>query len=233
MRAFEFLIEAPILRPQDSYKPQPNDAYHNATTDRTPKYDVDFEMDYRPGKSLGPIPNIQSETEVVQMPDGSLYLFYTNTKITTPKQKTTWQKFISWFMQNPKANQTGPSKEKNVIGFLKLKPFEDGYMVAGVSMDPSIQGQGKAIKLYLAFTAWKGIPIYSDYTQTPSAKRMWQSIVGRYPKRVVAYDQKSKKEIPLDDIDDMYQDEPEGFSDLRPVDAQKVLSSTILFKLLP
>jgi hypothetical protein len=100
-------------------------------------------------------------------------------------------------------------------------------------MDPSIQGQGKAIKLYLAFTAWKGIPIYSDYTQTPSAKRMWQSIVGRYPNRVVAYDQQSKKEIPLDDIDDMYQDEPEGFSDLRPRDAQEVLSSSILFKLLP
>ena len=100
-------------------------------------------------------------------------------------------------------------------------------------MDPSIQGQGKAIKLYLAFTAWKGIPIYSDFTQTPSAKRMWQSIIGRYPKRVVAYDQQSKKEMPIDDIDNMYQDEPEGYTDLRAFDAQKVLGSTILFKLLP
>jgi hypothetical protein len=232
MRAFEFLIEAPIMRPAGSYDPNPNDAYHTATTNTTPKYDVDYEKDYGPGESLGRIPNIQSQTEVIQMPDGDLYLFYV--KVLPPKpEPTKFKKAMAWILQNPKANQTGPTKESNVLGFLKLKPYEDGYRVAGVSMDPSIQGQGKAIKLYLAFTAWKGIPIYSDYTQTPSAKRMWQSIVGRYPNRVVAYDQQSKKEIPLDDIDDMYQDEPEGFSDLRPRDAQEVLSSSILFKLLP
>ena len=234
MRAFEFLIEAPIMRPAGSYDPNPNDAYHTATTNTTPKYDVDYEKDYGPGKSLGRIPNIQSQTEVIQMPDGDLYLFYVNdSKQGPPVKKTMWQKFVSHMMHNPKANQTGPTKESNVLGFLKLKPYEDGYRVAGVGMDPSIQGQGKAIKLYLAFTAWKGIPIYSDFTQTPSAKRMWNSIIGRYPNRVVAYDQQSKKEMPLDDIDNMYQDEPEGYTDLRPVDAQRVLGSTMLFKLLP
>tara|TARA_R110000744_G_C19134817_1_gene537476 strand:- start:46 stop:750 length:705 start_codon:yes stop_codon:yes gene_type:complete len=234
MRAFEFLIEAPIMRPADSYNPNPNDAYNQAKNRSAPKYDYDPEVDYSPGKSLGRIPNIQSQTEVIQMPDGDLYLFYVNdSKQGPPVKKTMWQKFVSHMMHNPKANQTGPSKESNVLGFLKLKPYEDGYRVAGVGMDPSIQGQGKAIKLYLAFTAWKGIPIYSDFTQTPSAKRMWNSIIGRYPNRVVAYDQQSKKEMPLDDIDNMYQDEPEGYTNLRPVDAQKVLSSTMLFKLLP
>ena len=234
MRASEFLIEAPLIRPQDSYDPDPNDAYNTATTDTTPKYDRDYEIDYGPGKSLGRIPNIQSPTQVVKMPDGDLYLFYVNdSKQGPPVKKTMWQKFVSYIMHNPKANQTGPNKQSNVLGFLKLKPYEDGYRVAGVGMDKSIQGQGKAIKLYLAFSAWKGVPIYSDYTQTPSAKRMWKSILSRYPNRVVAYDQKSKKEIPIDDIDAMYQDEPEGFSSLSPFRAEEVLGSTTLFKLLP
>ena len=230
MRASEFLIEAPIMRPADSYDPDPNDAYNTATTNTTPKYDIDWEKDYGPGKSLGPIPNIQSQTEVIQMPDGDLYLFYV--KVLPPKpisMRNLRQQIKGWMLKN----QTGPTKESNVLGFLKLKPYEDGYRVAGVGMDKSIQGQGKAIKLYLAFTAWKDVPIYSDYTQTPSAKRMWKSILGRYPNRVVAYDQKSKKEIPIDDINAMYQDEPEGFRSLSPRDAQKVLGSTTLFKLLP
>jgi hypothetical protein len=231
------VYEAPIIRPQDSYDPDANDAYNTATNRRPPKYDYDPEMDYRPGKSLGKIPNIQSETEVVQMPNGDLYLFYANSMSVssreTPRQKSIWQNAISWMLQNPKANQTGPKKEKNVIGFLKLKPFEDGYRVAGVGMDPEIRGQGKAIKFYLAFSAWKGVPIYSDFTQTPSAKTMWNSIIGRYPKRVVAYDQKSKKDIPLAKAGDMYQDQPDGFDDMSQFKAAKVLGGTKLFKLLP
>lgn len=228
------LIEAPIIRPQDSYDPDPNDAYNTATTNTTPKYDIDYEMDYGPGKSLGRIPNIQSQTEVVKMPDGDLYLFYVNdSKQGPPVKKTMWQKFVSYIVHNPKTNQTGPNKEKNVLGFLKLKPFEDGYRVAGVGIDPSIQGQGKAIKLYLAFSAWKGIPIYSDYTQTPSAKRMWNSIIGRYPNRVVAYDQKTKKDISLAKAGEMYQDQPDGFDGMSQSNAAKVLGGTKLFKLLP
>jgi hypothetical protein len=234
MRAFEFLIEAPIIRPADSYDPNPNDAYNFATNRKAPKYEYDPEVDYSPGKSIGRIPNIQSQTEVIQMPNGDLYLFYVNdSKQGPPVKKTMWQKFVSYMMHNPKANQTGPTKESNVLGFLKLKPYEDGYKVAGVGMDPEIRGQGKAIKLYLAFSAWKGVPIYSDYTQTPRAKTMWQSIIGRYPKRVVAYDQKTKKEMPIDNIDDLYQDQPEGYDDFRPHEARKYLINTILFKLLP
>ena len=231
------VYEAPIIRPQDSYDPDANDAYNTATNRRPPKYDYDPEMDYRPGKSLGKIPNIQSETEVVQMPNGDLYLFYANSMSVssreTPRQKSIWQNAISWMLQNPKANQTGPKKEKNVIGFLKLKPFEDGYRVAGVGMDPEIRGQGKAIKFYLAFSAWKGVPIYSDFTQTPSAKTMWNSIMARYPKRVVAYDQKTKKDISLAKAGDMYQDQPDGFDKMNQQKAAKVLGGTKLFKLLP
>ena len=231
------VYEAPIIRPQGSYDPDANDAYNTATNRQPPKYDYDPEMDYRPGKSLGSIPTIQSETEVVQMPNGDLYLFYANSMSVssreTPRQKTMWQKAIAHIMHNPKANQTGPNKEKNVLGFLKLKPFEDGYRVAGVGMDPEIRGQGKAIKLYLAFSAWKGVPIYSDFSQTPSAKTMWSSITARYPKRVVAYDQKSKKDIPLAKAGDMYQDQPDGFDNMSQFKAAKVLGGTKLFKLLP
>jgi hypothetical protein len=229
------VYEAPIIRPQGSYDPDANDAYNTATNRRPPKYDYDPEMDYRPGKSLGSIPTIQSETEVVQMPNGDLYLFYANTKpkSTTPEQKSIWQKFVTTILKNPKANQTGPNKEKNVLGFLKLNPFEDGYRVAGVGMDPEIRGQGKAIKLYLAFSAWKGVPIYSDFSQTPSAKTMWSSITARYPKRVVAYDQKSKKDIPLVKAGDMYQDQPDDFDKMTQQKATKVLGGTKLFKLLP
>jgi Cu/Zn superoxide dismutase len=228
------VLEAPILRPERSYEPDANDAYNIATTDSTPKYDYDHEVDYRPGKSLGRIPNIQSETEVIKMPNGELYLFYskTMTKHTKPEQKTMWQKFVKAMLQNPK-NQTGPSKEKNIVGFLKLKPFEDGYRVAGVGMDPEIRGQGKAIKLYLAFSAWKGIPIYSDYTQTPSAKTMWNSIIGRYPKRVVAYDQKNRQDIPLAKAGQIYQNQPDGFDSFTDRQAKDVLGNTKLLKLLP
>jgi hypothetical protein len=231
------VYEAPIIRPAGSYDPDANDAYNNATNRKPPKYNYDPEMDYRPGKSLGKIPNIQSETEVVQMPNGDLYLFYANSMSVssreTPRQKSIWQKFIKTMLHNPKANQTGPNKEKNVLGFLKLKPFEDGYRVAGVGMDPEIRGQGKAIKFYLAFSAWKGVPIYSDFSQTPSAKTMWSSITARYPKRVVAYDQKSKKDIPLAKAGDMYQDQPDGFDNMSQFKAAKVLGGTKLFKLLP
>ena len=228
------VYEAPIIRPADSYDPNANDAYNFATKRKPPKYDYDPEVDYRPGKSIGRIPNIQSQTEVIQMPNRDLYLFYVNdSKQGPPVKKTMWQKFVKAMLHNPKANQTGPNKEKNVIGFLKLKPYQDGYKVTGVGMDPEIRGQGKAIKLYLAFSAWKGVPIYSDYTQTPRAKTMWQSIIGRYPKRVVAYDQNTKKEMPIDDIDDLYQDQPEGYDNFTQSQAKDVLSKTILFKLLP
>jgi hypothetical protein len=229
------VLEAPILRPERSYDPDANDAYNTATNRQPPKYDYDPEVDYRPGTSLGRIPNIQSETEVIQMPNRDLYLFYSNTmpKSTTPEQKTMWQKFVKAMLHNPKANQTGPNKEKNVVGFLKLKPFEDGYRVAGVGMDPEIRGQGKAIKLYLAFSAWKGFPIYSDFTQTPSAKTMWNSITARYPKRVVAYDQTTKKDIPLDKAGQMYQDQPDKFDSMTQHQAKEVLGNTKLLKLLP
>ena len=39
-----------INQPADSYDPNPNSAYKQATQDSTPKYDWDPEKDYRPGK---------------------------------------------------------------------------------------------------------------------------------------------------------------------------------------
>ena len=119
-------------------------------------------------------------------------------------------------------------------------PYEEGYKVSGVGIDPSIQGQGKAIKLYVAFTAWKGVPIYSDYTQTPSAKRVWQSLISRYPNRIVAYDQKTKKDIPLDKAGELYHDytptstdHPERYRDQSQINVQQTHINTLLLKLLP
>ena len=229
-----YLAEAPIRRSPDSYDPDPNTAYQDATQDTTPKYDYDPETDYRPGKHLGPIPNIQSQTEVVQMPNGTLYLFYVQRNFPDMVPKRTFmQKIADIIGLGTKMPKTGPTKEKNIVGFLKLKPFKDGYKVSGVGLDPSIQGQGKAIKLYMAFTAWKNVPIYSDYTQTPSAIRMWDSIIKRYPNRVVAYDQSTKTEIPLDQAGDVYQAEPEGFDKMSYKAANQTLSQTKLLKLLP
>ena len=222
-----------INRRADTYNPRPKDAYQDATTDTTPKYEIDWEKDYSAGKPLGPIPNIQSQTEMVNMPDGTIYIFYTKDGVL-PKE-TFWQQIKSWFKK-----QTFVNADKSILGFLKLKPYEEGYKVSGVGIDPSIQGQGKAIKLYVAFTAWKGVPIYSDYTQTPSAKRVWQSLISRYPNRIVAYDQKTKQDIPLDKAGELYHDytpispdHPERYRDQTHSNVNQTHTNTLLLKLLP
>ena len=222
-----------INRAADTYNPRPKDAYQDATTNTTPKYEIDWEKDYSAGKPLGPIPNIQSQTEMVSMPDGTIYIFYTKDGVL-PKE-TFWQQIKSWFKK-----QTFVNADKSILGFLKLKPYEEGYKVSGVGIDPSIQGQGKAIKLYVAFTAWKGVPIYSDYTQTPSAKRVWQSLISRYPNRIVAYNQKTKKDIPLDKAGELYHDytpispdHPERYRDQTHSNVNQTHTNTLLLKLLP
>tara|TARA_B110000977_G_C11010697_1_gene467558 strand:+ start:483 stop:1169 length:687 start_codon:yes stop_codon:yes gene_type:complete len=222
-----------INRAADTYNPRPKDAYQDATTNTTPKYEIDWEKDYSAGKPLGPIPNIQSQTEMVSMPDGTIYIFYTKDGVL-PKE-TFWQQIKSWFKK-----QTFVNADKSILGFLKLKPYEEGYKVSGVGIDPSIQGQGKAIKLYVAFTAWKGVPIYSDYTQTPSAKRVWQSLISRYPNRIVAYDQKTKQDIPLDKAGELYHDytpispdHPERYRDQTHSNVNQTHTNTLLLKLLP
>ena len=222
-----------INRAADTYNPKPKDAYQDATTNTTPKYEIDWEKDYSAGKPLGPIPNIQSQTEMVSMPDGTIYIFYTKDGVL-PKE-TFWQQIKSWFKK-----QTFVNADKSILGFLKLKPYEEGYKVSGVGIDPSIQGQGKAIKLYVAFTAWKGVPIYSDYTQTPSAKRVWQSLISRYPNRIVAYDQKTKQDIPLDKAGELYHDytpispdHPERYRDQTHSNVNQTHTNTLLLKLLP
>ena len=226
-------INEVINRGADTYNPKTKDAYTHATTDSTPKYEIDWEKDYSPGKPLGPIPNIQSQTEMIEMPDRTLYIFYTLDGVL-PK-KTFWQRVTSWFKKQAFVNA-----DKKILGFLKLKPFANGYKVSGVGIDPSIQGQGKAIKLYMAFTAWKRLPIYSDYTQTPSAKRVWQSMIDRYPDRVVAYDQRTNKDIPLDQAGNIYHDyvpvtpdHPERYRDQTQMNVKQTHDNTLLLKLLP
>ena len=227
-----------INQPADSYDPNPNTAYKQATQDSTPKYDWDPEKDYRPGKPLGPIPTIQSQTEVYAMPNQDIYIFYAKDNVVEPRE-TFWAKIKAWFSANT-GPATGPSKDKNILGFLKLGQFEDGVKVKGVGLDSSIQGQGKAIKLYIAFSAWKKLPIYSDFTQTPSAKHMWTSLIKRYPAKVVAYDQQTKKNIPLDQAGELYHDyapvtpkHPEKYSKQSSHQVGQTNKQTLLLKFLP
>jgi hypothetical protein len=227
-----------INQPADSYDPNPNTAYKQATQDSTPKYDWDPEKDYRPGTPLGPIPTIQSQTEVYVMPNRDIYIFYAKDNVVEPP-KTFREKIKAWFRANT-GPATGPTKDKNILGFLKLGQFEDGVKVKGVGLDSSIQGQGKAIKLYIAFSAWKKLPIYSDFTQTPSAKHMWTSLIKRYPAKVVAYDQQTKKNIPLDQAGELYHDyapvtqkHPAKYSNQSQFQLSKTNSSTLLLKFLP
>ena len=227
-----------INQPADSYDPNPNTAYKQATQDSTPKYDWDPEKDYRPGKPLGPIPTIQSQTEVYAMPNQDIYIFYAKDNVVEPRE-TFWAKIKAWFSANT-GPATGPSKDKNILGFLKLGQFEDGVKVKGVGLDSSIQGQGKAIKLYIAFSAWKKLPIYSDFTQTPSAKHMWTSLIKRYPTKVVAYNQQTKKNIPLDQAGELYHDyapvtpkHPEKYSKQSSHQVGQTNKQTLLLKFLP
>ena len=91
-----------INRAADTYNPRPKDAYQDATTNTIPKYEIDWEKDYSAGKPLGPIPNIQSQTEMVSMPDGTIYIFYTKDGVL-PKE-TFWQQIKSWFKKQTFVN---------------------------------------------------------------------------------------------------------------------------------
>ena len=115
-----------------------------------------------------------------------------------------------------------------------MENYEDGYKVLTTALEPSIQGQGRALKLYIAFSAWKNVPLYSDYTQTPSAQRMWSSLIKRYPNRVVAFDQQKGVDIKLNKLtgDELYPEFPDA-TDKRDHENKAIMRSTYLLKLLP
>lgn len=254
-KLIEKLNEAPFKKDADTFRGDPANAYRIATTDTTPKYEYDPERDYSAGKSLGPIPTIQSPTEVWYK-DGVIYLFYVREAIKPNDDKLTKflkkyglsgrifnqetfvdvvKRFISTNIFDKDLPDPEPLKE--IVGYLTLERYEDGFKVLTTALDPSIQGQGRAIKLYIAFSAWKNVPIYSDYTQTPSAQRLWQSLMRRYPNRIVAYDQKTKKNILLSRLakDELYPDFPpqDVLDKMTHQDVVSLLGSTYLLKLLP
>jgi len=232
------LLEAPYKRDAETFKGDPTNAYTTATTNTTPKYDFDPERDYSAGKSLGPIPTIQSPTEVWYK-DGTLYIFYIKNVNYEDTPKATFLQKVKDFLIGRKHidNPASPQYKKEILGYLRLESYEDGYKVKTTALDPSIQGQGRAIKLYIAFSAWKNVPLYSDYTQTPSAQRLWQSLMRRYPNRIVAYDQKTKKNVLLSRLakDELYPDFPpqDVLDKMSHNDLVRLLGSTYLLKLLP
>ena len=233
------LIEAPFKKGADTFKGVPPNAYRIATTDTTPRYDYDPEKDYRAGTSLGPIPTIQSPTEVWYK-DGKLFIFYIkNVEDANDLPKQTFIQKVKDFVSRTPAKQdpTSPQYKKEILGYLTLEQYKDGYKVLTTALDPSIQGQGRALKLYIAFSAWKNVPLYSDYTQTPSAQRMWSSLIKRYPNRVVAYDQQKDVDIKLNKLtgDELYPEFPpeDELLSKSKIGVAKVFRSTYLLKLLP
>ena len=236
-KLIEKLNEAPFKKDADTFRGDPANAYSIATTDTTPKYEYDPERDYSAGKSLGPIPTIQSPTEVWYK-DGTTFIFYIkNVKEDMPRP-TFLQKVKDFIIGRKNIdNPNSPQYKKEILGYLTLESYEDGYKVLTTALDPSIQGQGRAIKLYIAFSAWKNVPLYSDYTQTPSAQRLWQSLMRRYPNRIVAFDQKTKKNVLLGRLakDELYPDFPpqDVLDKMTHQDVVKLLGSTYLLKLLP
>jgi len=229
------LVEAPFKKDADSFKGVPPNAYRIATTDTTPKYDYDPEKSYAAGTSLGPIPTIQSPTEVWHK-DGKLFIFYVkNVMIGTIPKETFMQKVKDFFLGRPANKEPkSPQYNKEILGYLTLENYEDGYKVLTTALEPSIQGQGRALKLYIAFSAWKNVPLYSDYTQTPSAQRMWSSLIKRYPNRVVAFDQQKGVDIKLNKLtgDELYPEFPDA-TDKRDHEIKAIMRSTYLLKLLP
>ena len=141
------LVEAPFKKDADSFKGVPSNAYRIATTDTTPKYDYDPEKSYAAGTSLGPIPTIQSPTEVWHK-DGKLFIFYVkNVMIGTIPKETFMQKVKDFFSRPPaQRNPKSPQYNKEILGYLTLEQYNDGYKVLTTALDPSIQGQGRALK---------------------------------------------------------------------------------------
>lgn len=62
------------------------------------------------------------------------------------------------------------------VGALRLKPYKDSYQVDSVMVKPEYQGMGIGIEMYREANE-KHPPIYSDQSQTPEAKGIWNKLI--------------------------------------------------------
>lgn len=62
------------------------------------------------------------------------------------------------------------------VGALRVKPYQDGYQVDSVIVNPDYRNFGIGKEMYrTAFESLK--TLYSDKYQTPDAKRVWDSLI--------------------------------------------------------
>jgi hypothetical protein len=74
----------------------------------------------------------------------------------------------------------------------------NGLKTVAVIAAPEARGQGLGWKIYDAMAKRFNVSLYSDDSQTDDSKiGIWSQLIKRFPKRVVAYDKVTDKDIPL------------------------------------
>ena len=89
-------------------------------------------------------------------------------------------------------------QDGNPVLYIGLSKFLDGYKSGTVATEAAGRGKGLAQKAYLNVSDILGVPIYSDTTQTDASRLgIWDKLIQQYPERIVGYDQKTNKNLPL------------------------------------
>ena len=89
-------------------------------------------------------------------------------------------------------------QDGNPVLYIGLSKFLDGYKSGTVATEVAGRGKGLAQKAYLNVSDILGVPIYSDTTQTDASRLgIWDKLIQQYPERIVGYDQKTNKNLPL------------------------------------
>jgi hypothetical protein len=89
-------------------------------------------------------------------------------------------------------------QDGNPVLYIGLSKFLDGYKSGTVATEIAGRGKGLAQKAYLNASDILGVPIYSDTTQTDASRLgIWNKLIQQYPDRIVGYDQKTNKNLPL------------------------------------
>lgn len=87
---------------------------------------------------------------------------------------------------------------ENPILYLGLNKFLDGWQSNVVAAEPGARGKGLATQVYVKSSDFLKQPIYSDATQTDASRLgIWDKLIKSFPDRVVGYDQRTGKNLPL------------------------------------
>jgi len=129
----------------------------------------------------------------------------------------------------------------NPVLYIGFSKFLDGYKSGTVATEIVGRGKGLAQKAYLNASDILGVPIYSDTTQTDASRLgIWDKLIQQYPDRIVGYDQKTNKNLPLSlsDMGPVVNQNQPIYVDRNKKDTKKPISPsqryrTRVLKLLP